>query len=665
MKELLERLQDRDFGGASRDDRVEAIRYLGGLDIGPVVDALSSSWAGSLTDGSPPGDVELAPTIESSLPPELRGALRDEGGAARANRAASIVRARALARAIHDSPASYETMECASAVVHRCDWFTLMDELAEILVGDDWRVALADLPRNVEPYVRLLRDGELAGLEQATTQWATARLAAFPRWRRGMHVPFAEAGPFFALAVLRRLDTSAWIEALEQLPLPSMIEHAIREGAPQRNPEGLVDWISLAPLSISEDGAATGSVTIQVLVQEALDLVFYSLERTETHQRMAGQHDSVDPPTRAEADQIASKWWSEVLEAILSRRDGARVAVEKGCDLLQLLLSGQPMPGRDDRRQNASAALDLLSLRLSQMSDTIELLKGAWEERERDHGRPRVKSLDGSLGVDGLPYWILAVSVEFDRAGLSRYEGPLNGSVAETLWTWMRELSEGSDPGIGAAMRSAETALPIGVAGAVLASLDDPLIAWRASWDALEDNRYESLRSRADKDPSWAPSRYLASVGLHAALHLALRSFDAADPLPLLKAGERAARYIWLRKGEAGEMIYHLGAVGRLLGTEHRGATEAHLTETLGYFMGEVEMCVRGGIVLRENGVTVQALLRAFESASLDLAACIAEVESLPPAKRRHVARDIEEFGAAVRAAGGVREPEQGEGANQ
>ncbi len=629
-----------------RRGRIAARKYLDALDTRDLEEWLVSTWGDDLRNDRSPSDAPAPPaSVRDPLPQALLDAMEDKQGDPIGFEAFSIVKARVIARILAASPPSYAPIRLCSVVAERSDWGVLCDRFPAAL--DDrqstaWIEALRDMPQDPNDYVLGHTPGERNGLVEQGRRWKLERLADTRSWAHNhIYAPARSAGPFLGLALLRRLDPVAWLRAVDNLPLSSITETALKRDGDDQDPVALLGLLAVAPPVVSKDLAETGSIVARVLSTWALELGLAVRDGLETKARstLDSERSEVDR-WRKVADTVLPDWYENVAVTIGARADGQQLLVDLGCDFLHRASQRRPWEQDSTGDKEAGRAADALTRELAKSAESRIFVYQAWQRRERvSRRRDDDQDIVGLLAADGIPYWVLAAVTEFDKLGARPGAIPLPRADALELWRWLRELLNGQDPAIDAyAANHGPGQITMTACGLVLASTGDAQPTWHSAWRELEEQRYAALATRESQRSSWSPSRFVATAALHATQFMRLASFSDEQHVPALWTQVfRATLYLALRSNDWDGLIDALGWFAVLYdgGTgAFAAATATAVSDAAGYLVGEVQVATRAALMLYSNGYPVADLDAAFLAANIDIVAYAQEAKDSLPAKR-------------------------------
>lgn len=385
--------------------------------------------------------------------------------------------------------------------------------------------------------------------------------------RYGGDLPFSGRALFLYLRLLLLLDPSAWCEAIDRLPWPGLMKHAIFLHGVAGDRALLIELLRVAPPAFDAEGrwAASRSVVALLLaeqiVQHALELhKAVSHEAREPPPADATDRTSPESELRALEDEELPGWMHEAFTVLLARPDGRAIALALLGHLGRVMLLGRsrwPRKGFWAEQQ----ALHELAAVLRAGGVGVHDVRHAWalaeasareehaRREENNELRPahshRTSEDEGegarTLRGEGLPFLLGATLL------LGLDQSSTDGLAV--FWGWFEELLVGRDPGLSLVQHgSSMTDVPARI-GSLIARAGDPGAFVRATYTRLEPQRRRSAFAYRYEDYDHdLGSRLLIRIGLYAAANWAAREGEEGkEPARRLFFWlYEAARRLWL-----------------------------------------------------------------------------------------------------------------------
>jgi len=333
------------------------------------------------------------------------------------------------------------------------------------------------------------------------------------------------------MVLLLLLSPEAWINALDQLPLPILMWNAIQMLALRDDPALIEHLIADVPAAFDAAGSWTGSVAALLIS----DVVVEQLQATHGAARVAALGlDASLPATvdRAERAKLRlaalenselEAWATRVYASLLDRPGGDAVAFE-----LLARLCGTAIHGEWDHRAGEwsanETALAAMVRALIEKNESVAKLEAWWCQREAVESQrrtatrhpPDTSMTAGMLRVPGLPYLVGAIAMLHER-----HPDPRKACAndAALLWAWAERLFLERDRGIDL-LHAARVQLGFDRLGYLLAAQRRPDQAWRALHRRLAPQRRRlAIHAFEPSGRKFHGSYYLGFVAVLALIH--------------------------------------------------------------------------------------------------------------------------------------------------
>jgi hypothetical protein len=445
------------------------------------------------------------------------------------------------------------------------------------------------------------------------------------------------------MSLLLSLSPVAWMRALDELPLPTLMWEAVALSQLRSNPPPIQHLIVNAPAVFDTDGAWTGSVAA-LLVS---DLVADQLHAI--HGAVRGATEAFGTPAAAERATRAKQklqqlerdellaWATSAYTPLLHRPDGEAIAFELLARLCRTEILGEWNHQRNAWSANQTA-LSGMARALVDRRVPLPRLEAWWKEREGDAarrhdaaGKPRdLSAAAPALFAEGLSYLIGAIHVLH-----ARHPNPREalGDDAALLWTWAEQLFLGRDPGL-ALLPHARSQAGIEWLGYLLAAQHQPGEAWRSIYARLAPQRRRHARCMFEPLHGSHDLGFVALLGL-IGWNESAPAAERPDILRFYRDLQETAWQLYLtapsvdRRQEA-RLASECFAPARSLFGEGLGD---FLIETLGPLANDPVMVRNICRVLRRNQVANEVIDRVCERLAIDLASMRALADRISPAE--------------------------------
>jgi hypothetical protein len=471
-----------------------------------VVVGLLQPWAQSYLAAKDDEAVPQPAVLPPALPMELRAALSEAATTAPYSAwqlAAWSVRAEAL---VCEFLATVPNRATAKALlrVHAPAplWRALQQHLmlADSARRAAWVTFLAVPPTNL---VASLSQETNASFERLALDWAQRR--PFSLFKAGYERSRPSWGPVASwertrMSLLLLLSPEAWMNALDQLPLPTLMWDAIHLLMLRDDPALIERMIATAPAAFDAAGSWKGSVAALLIS----DVVVEQLQATHSAARVAALCLELSPPVEIERTNRAKQhlaalengellaWATGLYASLLDHPGNDAVAFELLARLCRAEILGgwNHVPGAWSAKETALAGLVRA---LVDCKVPVTRLEAWWRRREADESRrreatgspPDTFTTARPLFVEGLPYLVGAIAVVH-----ACHPAPREAcrDDAALLWTWTEDLFLGRDPGIDL-LHVWQTQWGFAWLGYLLAAQRRPDEAWRALHRRLAPER--------------------------------------------------------------------------------------------------------------------------------------------------------------------------------
>ncbi|HEX8109676.1 MAG TPA: hypothetical protein VF516_18220 [Kofleriaceae bacterium] len=379
-------------------------------------------------------DGEAAPpaaVLPPTLPSELRTALSEAAPTAPYSEwqfAAWSVRAEALVCELLAMAPNREAAEALLRVHAPAPFWCALQQhfrLADSARCVAWVTFLAVPPTDL---VASLSQETSLSFERLASEWARRR--PFSLFEAGYDRSRPSWGPVATwerarMSLVLLLSPEAWMSALDELPLPTLMWNAIQMLVLRDNPALIERLIATVPAAFDAAGSWTGSVAALLIS----DVVVEQLQATHGAARVAATSLELSMPggsdrtDRAQQRLVALEkselqaWATCMYASLLDRPGGDAVAFE-----LLARLCRTHILGEWDHRAGAwsanETALAAMVRALVDRDVAVTTLEAWWRRREDDESRRRAAtgaSLEtstsvGMLSVPGLPYLVGAIA---------------------------------------------------------------------------------------------------------------------------------------------------------------------------------------------------------------------------------------------------------------
>ncbi|MDF3065727.1 MAG: hypothetical protein K0R38_1328 [Polyangiaceae bacterium] len=489
----------------------------------------------------------------------------------------TVVVSGAIAKFICSHEPSLEVLAAAAKVEFYVDLDVVADLIARSERAGDW----LSLLRKLNFKLGSINDDEYQASDELE-RWQTELKRPVPSWHEGNFPGLGGSAELLASAVLRALDVKAWLQFLDALPIPTLVEALLWYTQLDRTPESVLDWIRLAPSAYDQSGARTASALVFILERKAVGLLESAAERLSWTEGNGGS-----------AISAGEEYRRELATAIKGRVDGETLLIELAARSLVKAQSGNPESKGARLRQDLQLAIGIsYSGFIGTLSDLLRLSR---TRAVCDHSR-------SLLGL-----WLLAPARAEREFPQEREEAT---HILRDSWPWLLEILCASDPGI-AERYSPTVQWTERLGGLALAANNESTAELEAAWQALRQQRLRRAETRCERD-AWSTSRFLIRCGFFASR----LETDATKALDLWRRSMQMAISAWFARSNRepfAEVKYGLAhlAAGKLPVVDEPAGT-------FGYLVGEIDEFAEAALTLLDNTFDSRSLIQAASVSGID-----------------------------------------------
>jgi hypothetical protein len=461
-----------------------------------------------------------------SIRPELRGAivdlLRDPGRADGIEKdAAGRLFGRVIATELAKNEPDMEQMNLAFSCFEVVTqfWSSFKESFEKALADreetkDKWVASLANMPSttDISAYFIRMNDPDLSEMEFEQTEWENTDNPFYVWNPRPFFYP-RKFISFVPLEILYRLDFKAWIESLENLPLPHLKELAITDSDLERDPQAILKLIRESSTVFDEQGKWSEERRTAALYGVTAAFGF-----AENLFKVVNENDP-DSLTDLKERELP-EWFQNAFEAVLQRPDGEIISAgflawlirEHVGELIRVHERGE-----ESEWSLTGCAVDIVAEKLAE-NTTWEVMQTVWKfqkENVRDSGENLLEQGLPVLQSNSLQYYLGGVLTD-------EFRDDSGDQSAQKLWDWFTDLLRKRDrfidyicnPHLPGALNWVSYNI-----GRILSHISDPLKEFSKTWDLLQHQRNRVFHQMPSNDiAACYPSQLLIRVGIGAIL---------------------------------------------------------------------------------------------------------------------------------------------------
>ncbi|QTA85898.1 hypothetical protein [Desulfonema magnum] len=430
---------------------------------------------------------------------------------------------------------------------------------------EEWIALLSDVSTEISAYFNLNDPTDQAEIKFEKAEWQKMG-NPFYVWDSQPGFYDDKFIPFIKLEILHKLDFEAWVEALENLPLPRIKKLALMHSELEQDHQSILKLIRESSPVFDERGKwaeqrKTAALYGVMAAFRFAEKVFKVLSKK-------------DPDSLKDLEEREiPEWFDHVFESVLERPDGKIISA----GFIALLvrqhvgeLVREHERGEEREWSLTERAIDILAEKLAEKCNMLELMQNIWklEEESFGHGKEDDSEINHLL-KQGLPvlqdnsmqYYLSAVLIEESLSIRdNKYGADDSGEQSpqtQKLWNWFTDLIKKRDPFIdyicNPHLPGALNWISYNI-GRILAQTQEPVKEFSKAWKSLQHQRNRVLHQMPSNDMAACyPSQLLIRVGTGAILWTVDNPEESMD--------SDSAKSLWFGLFDS---AYHLWSMKRI-----------------------------------------------------------------------------------------------------